>query len=384
MQRSMKFSPNPYDDAEARFRFVPPLCVQRWHHINQLIEACEGHEAFIDIGCGEGEGFSYWMRSQRSLHQTRVVVALDVDESALQQAVKIVPTEPPIVDFFYPCDVLFFVGDVTSVDPTFPVVLRREGIRCGIAMELIEHFPLDKVQDFVNNVFGVWQLRNIIISTPNRDANRMIGLPPGKLRHWDHKQEWTALQFRLWCRNVVVQYPAYDFAITYVGKFKACQVATFTRVSRTNEPSVATEFVAEYKLTNVFEIPCVSALARVAAAVRAVILSLPSTMATNGSFKLSDIVQAQQFMAVLDQLPRNSIPLDVFGKLGEEGSTCAELSAFEIQQLVAAASVTSPFKWHVVEGYVLVVHDVEQDNAEDVQRLSDAYEDSCLNRPCSE
>jgi hypothetical protein len=41
--------------------------------------------------------------------------------------------------------------------------------------------------------------RHVVITTPNREYNVLFPtLPPGKLRHGDHRFEWTRGEFGVW------------------------------------------------------------------------------------------------------------------------------------------------------------------------------------------
>jgi hypothetical protein len=45
--------------------------------------------------------------------------------------------------------------------------------------------------------------RDIIITTPNREYNVLFPtLPPGKLRHSDHRFEWTRAEFANWAESM--------------------------------------------------------------------------------------------------------------------------------------------------------------------------------------
>ena len=47
------------------------------------------------------------------------------------------------------------------------------------------------------------QAATVIVTTPNVEHNALFeGLPPGKLRHRDHRFEWTRAEFTDWARTV--------------------------------------------------------------------------------------------------------------------------------------------------------------------------------------
>ena len=56
-------------------------------------------------------------------------------------------------------------------------------------------------------VFEFARPRHIIVTTPNREYNVLFeGLPPGKLRHGDHRFEWTRAEFTAWAEPVAARF----------------------------------------------------------------------------------------------------------------------------------------------------------------------------------
>jgi len=53
----------------------------------------------------------------------------------------------------------------------------------------------------------------VIVTTPNREYNvNFTGLPPGALRHGDHRFEWTRTEFHAWCES---QASRFGYAVEY-------------------------------------------------------------------------------------------------------------------------------------------------------------------------
>ena len=88
-----------------------------------------------------------------------------------------------------------------------------KGFNAVTCVELIEHLHPSDVSKLKENVFGFIAPQLVIISTPNADFNVLFG-NGAKLRHWDHKFEWSAKDFRTWCDKVCVQYP---YTVEYDG-----------------------------------------------------------------------------------------------------------------------------------------------------------------------
>lgn len=42
----------------------------------------------------------------------------------------------------------------------------------------------------------------VVIATPNAEFNPLLGVPPYRMRHPDHRFEWDRSRFRRWCERV--------------------------------------------------------------------------------------------------------------------------------------------------------------------------------------
>lgn len=49
-----------------------------------------------------------------------------------------------------------------------------------------------------NMVFGQLHPKLVVLTTPNSEFNVVFDMAEGKLRHWDHKFEWTREEFQSW------------------------------------------------------------------------------------------------------------------------------------------------------------------------------------------
>jgi hypothetical protein len=59
----------------------------------------------------------------------------------------------------------------------------------------------------------------VIVTTPNRDYNaKFANLADGKLRHADHRFEWTRAEFQDWCTQVAERF-AYQVSLQPIGAF---------------------------------------------------------------------------------------------------------------------------------------------------------------------
>lgn len=80
---------------------------------------------------------------------------------------------------------------------------RLRGYDAATLIEVIEHLDPDRLTALERVLFAVAQPRTVIVTTPNIEYNiRFENLPAGKLRHRDHRFEWTRTEFAAWANHV--------------------------------------------------------------------------------------------------------------------------------------------------------------------------------------
>jgi len=78
-------------------------------------------------------------------------------------------------------------------------------------VEVIEHIELERLPAFERVVFEFAAPPTVIVTTPNIEYNvRFEGLQAGKLRHGDHRFEWSRERFASWARGIAV---AHGYAV---------------------------------------------------------------------------------------------------------------------------------------------------------------------------
>ncbi len=76
---------------------------------------------------------------------------------------------------------------------------RLAGFDAAVVMEVVEHLDPPRLSAFEGVVFEAARLGTVIVTTPNLEYNvKWESLPVGKLRHEDHRFEWTRAQFQSW------------------------------------------------------------------------------------------------------------------------------------------------------------------------------------------
>lgn len=73
----------------------------------------------------------------------------------------------------------------------------------AVAMvETIEHLDPRNLAAAERTVFGQLQPATVVVTSPNREYNPLLGLPDGVLRDPDHRFEWNRARFRAWASGV--------------------------------------------------------------------------------------------------------------------------------------------------------------------------------------
>ena len=138
-----------------------------------------GARSVVDLGCGSGR-FVRAALKERSLER---IVGVDVSSAAL--AVGEARMEKKLSEADR-ARVFLLLGSIVYRDR------RLDGLDAAVCIEVIEHLDPDRIPFFVENVFGAMRPRLVVVTTPNVEANaKMPGLAPGRMRHRDHRFEWT-------------------------------------------------------------------------------------------------------------------------------------------------------------------------------------------------
>jgi 3' terminal RNA ribose 2'-O-methyltransferase Hen1 len=149
-----------------------------------------GAKRVVDLGCGEGKlvaepqfseilGMDVTYRSIE-IAQTRVLARLLIDQ---QQRLQIIQ------------------GSLTYRDD------RLAGYDAATVIEVIEHMDIDRLATFERVLFDCARPQLVIVTTPNIEYNvNYPNLAAGKLRHVDHRFEWTRTEFENWGKTVQDNY----------------------------------------------------------------------------------------------------------------------------------------------------------------------------------
>src|SRR5262249_46019078 len=84
---------------------------------------------------------------------------------------------------------------------------RLSGFDAAAVVEVIEHMDPARLVAFERVLFEFARPRTIVLTTPNIEYNvRFETLPAGKLRHRDHRFEWSRAEFRAWAEFVASRF----------------------------------------------------------------------------------------------------------------------------------------------------------------------------------
>ena len=187
-----------------------------------------GAKRILDVGCGEGKLL------QTLLYDASFenIVGMDVSYRALEIA-----RERLRLDRLPPMQqerLTLMQGSLIYRDK------RLSGYDAAAVVEVIEHLDPPRLVAFERVLFAFARPRLIILTTPNVEYNvKFVGLPAGKLRHKDHRFEWTRPEFRTWAEGVAGRF-GYSVRFLPVGPEDVVvgaptQMGIFTDVSQHSE-----------------------------------------------------------------------------------------------------------------------------------------------------
>ncbi len=93
---------------------------------------------------------------------------------------------------------------------------RLTGFDVITLVEVVEHVDPERLDVLAEVVFGRHRPSTVVVTTPNRGYNPVFGIPEGRLRHADHRFEWTRAEFGAWAARVEQGYD-YTAALSGVG-----------------------------------------------------------------------------------------------------------------------------------------------------------------------
>jgi 3' terminal RNA ribose 2'-O-methyltransferase Hen1 len=153
-----------------------------------------GGRRVIDLGCGEGRLLGLLIKEK----QFDQILGIDVSLRALDIAAerlhleRMAPMQRERLQLVQ--------GALTYRDK------RLQGYDVACAVEVIEHMDLPRLPAFERAVFEFARPGTVIVTTPNAEYNvRFETMPAGRMRHPDHRFEWTRAEFHAWADAVAAR-----------------------------------------------------------------------------------------------------------------------------------------------------------------------------------
>jgi len=137
----------------------------------------------LDLGCGDGDLF---VRLAADPDITELV-GIDICAKSLETLQSRLEITTGTVDVR--------LGSMTEPDGDLA------GFDCALLVETIEHIDPDRLSRLERALFTTLRPGRVVITTPNAEFNPLLGVPPGRFRHPDHRFEWDRARFRRWGRR---------------------------------------------------------------------------------------------------------------------------------------------------------------------------------------
>ncbi|MEW6252912.1 MAG: methyltransferase domain-containing protein, partial [Planctomycetota bacterium] len=172
----------------------PTLNSQRLGTVLAVLKG-SGARSVLDLGCGDGK----LLRALLDEKQFERVVGLDVAHRVLEIAADRLRLERMPAAKRQRLELLH--GSLTYRDA------RLAGCDAAAVIEVIEHLDPPRLAAFERVLFEFARPRTVVVTTPNREYNVLFPtLPAGRLRHRDHRFEWTRAEFRAWAERVAARF----------------------------------------------------------------------------------------------------------------------------------------------------------------------------------
>jgi 3' terminal RNA ribose 2'-O-methyltransferase Hen1 len=181
-----------------------------------------GAKRVLDLGCGEGRLLRELLKDRGFLE----IVGLDVSYRALEIAAQKLRLED--LSRIDKERIRLIHGSLTYRDK------RLAGYDAATVVEVIEHQDPPRLAAFERVLFEFARPQTVVVTTPNAEYNvKFETLPAGKMRHKDHRFEWTRGEFQSWAGAIAGRF-GYSVRFLPVGPEDAAvgsptQMGIFTR-----------------------------------------------------------------------------------------------------------------------------------------------------------
>ncbi|MEZ0326502.1 MAG: 3' terminal RNA ribose 2'-O-methyltransferase Hen1 [Fimbriimonas sp.] len=163
---------------------------QRLLAVIDVLKASGAHRV-LDLGCGEGKLLRHLLKEK----QFKEIVGMDVSIITLERASRRLKLDR--LPERQAARMKLIHGSLVYRDK------RLQGYDAAAIVEVIEHLDTPRLVSMERAVFEFARPSTVVITTPNKEYNALFEtLDPEKLRHPDHRFEWTRPEFEAWARGV--------------------------------------------------------------------------------------------------------------------------------------------------------------------------------------
>ena len=183
------------EDTAAAHTQLQKVKKERLHDIRLKLVAEKlkqsGAASVIDLGCGDGKLLRLLLKEK----QFTRIAGTDVSYSELEKSQdKLHWNEMPEKQRER---LSLFQSSLTYRDKRF------SGFDAAAVVEVIEHLDPNRLPALEKSIFMYAKPKTVVLTTPNSEYNvRYENLPEGKMRHSDHRFEWTRKEFEAWAEEV--------------------------------------------------------------------------------------------------------------------------------------------------------------------------------------
>lgn len=160
-----------------------------------------GAKTVVDLGCGEGKLLKLLLAEK----QFEQILGMDISYRSLEIA-----KDKLKIDRLPPRQqqrIQLIQGSLNYRDK------RIEGFDGAALVEVIEHLDEPRLASLERVVFEFAKPQFVVITTPNAEYNiKFANLEEGKMRHSDHRFEWTRKQFEEWGNGIATRF---NYSVTY-------------------------------------------------------------------------------------------------------------------------------------------------------------------------
>lgn len=150
-----------------------------------------GATSVLDLGCGDGD------LVMRLAGEPRIarVLGLDIDRAALDRLRGRLGRLGPEAR----ARVKVAFGSMLDAGAA------PQGFDCATLIETIEHLAPADLSRLEHAVFARMRPRCVVVTTPNAEFNRLLGVPAHRFRHPGHRFEWDRARFGRWAGGIAAR-----------------------------------------------------------------------------------------------------------------------------------------------------------------------------------